>query len=208
MAFQPCPDAAQILVQMTMDSQLVENIFYVQKSGAWAAGDLQLIADTVDTWASGAYMPAVSPAVFYNRTIVRDLTTSGAPQAVSTVHAGTQGSLSGSQVPNNAAFAIHRNSVVTGKHSKSRVYTLGLTHDEMTSASVLSSSAANARKAVLDLLRTELLAMSGLVVTYGYLERIDGGAPLPTANFIVSTGHSYRDLYVDSQRRRLPGRGR
>src|SRR5690348_5761662 len=143
MAFQPAINCAQIAVQCLYSGQQVENLFYVQKSGPWVEGDLQAIADAVDSWASGHLMPVCNASAQYVRTVVRDLTEAGAPEAMSSVHGGTAGTTPGAQLPGNVAFAIHRDSVVTGKHSKSRVYVFGLVAEEQSTPGVLRSDTAN-----------------------------------------------------------------
>lgn|SRR5215469_1973499 len=206
--FQPADKVIEVSAQGTYIGQLVENKFYAKTVEVVTDVMVAEIAGIVENWVHTTLIPLLPTSYVHSRSVARDLTAEASFETVDNSHAGEAGTNSGGGVPGNATFAIHRDTRLSGKKAKSRLYWLALVATQFSpDADSLSSTAANAFVAAYDALMADIQAGTEATYTYGYLQRILLGVKLPSANFIEVFGHSYTDLFVDSQRRRLKGRG-
>lgn len=205
--FQPVADTVEVSVQGSMDSQLIENKFYVHVGEAVTQAIVERLAELFADWAT-ATMAAQLPSDWtFTRAVARDLTAEASFEAVNADGAGTAGGLSGGRMSNNSTLAIHRNTGFSGKKAKSRIYWPGISASSISGADHISTASGAAMVSALNTLRSLVLADTTATFTYGYVQRIVNGVKLAAGNFIEVTGHSLIDTILDSQRRRLPGRG-
>jgi hypothetical protein len=118
------------------------------------------------------------------------------------------GTATGQAMPNNVSAAIHKVGTVGGRHGKGRVYHPSLASSLMSGPNLLSTVAATALCDNYRNLRDVVAGVVGAAWTLGYAELVDGGVPLTIGVFIEILDFICKDRTVDSQRRRLPGRGR
>ena len=205
--FQPVPNTVELTVQGTQDGQLVENKFYakaVETITELIVSDLvQIVAD----WVASSKLATHPNGYTHTRVVGRDLSSASSFEVTNSDHAGSVGTQSGATMPGNVAIAIHRETGLSGKKAKSRVYWPAIPTAAAVSPDVFGSTYAGQLITACEALRTALLAYSGATISYGYPQRKLNGVPLTTANFIEVTDHAVRDFFFDSQRRRLMGRG-
>ena len=206
--FQPVDKTVEISVQGTYAGQLAENKFYVKGTSAITEAMVAALASLVDSWVHTTLRPLLAGAWVYTRTVARDLTTEASFESVNSTHTGEAGTGVGEPLPGNATIAVHRDTGLSGKKAKSRIYWIGLIDGNLESPDVIHSATATLFISALDTLRANILADTTNVWTYGYVQRILDHVKLATGNFIEVFHHSVTDRNVDSQRRRLAGRGR
>lgn len=204
--FQPVPNTVEIAVQGTLMGQQVENKFYAQAAEAITSSMVNELAGIAADWVTAHFLANVPAAYNHTRVVARDLTSESSFETVDSSAAGP-GTNSGTYMAGNVTAAVHRATIFSGKKQKSRIYHIAPMTGFMADNNDLSTAGANALIVLYDQLRTAILAGTEGTYTYGYPQRIIDGVRLATANFIEVVGHTFTDKYLDSQRRRLPGRG-
>jgi len=205
--FQPVANTVEITVQGTVDAQLVENKYYAKGTSAITSIMVAALASAVESWVASDFLPILSDAYTHTRVIARDLTTEASFESVDATHGGETGGISGAFLPNNVSVAIHRDTGLSGKKAKSRIYWPVLTEAQRAGANGLATVAATAFLGALDALRGDIIADTSNTWTYGYVQRVIDGVKLSAGNFIVVLSHSLTDTILDSMRARLPGHG-
>jgi hypothetical protein len=205
--FQPVPDTVELTVQGTQSGQLVENKFYAKAAETITSVMVDALATIVADWVTTYLLPRVGATYTHTRVVARDLSADSSYEIINTDAAGGVGTASGTVYPPNVSFAVHRATGLSGKKAKSRIYWPAIPSSYAGSDGLMSSVAAAALVTALDQLRGNILANTDAVWEYGYPQRIINGVKLAVANFVPVTLHDWTDLFLDSQRRRLPGRG-
>lgn len=205
--FQPVAKTVELTVQALFNGELVENKFYAQGSSAITDTMVAALAGVVDNWVGATWLAVLPDTYVYTRSIARDLTTEASFEVVNAGHGGTPGGLAVAGLPNNVSLAVHRDTGLSGKKAKSRVYIPGIANGFVTTPNIITSAGATAFIDALDTLRSDILADSSNTWLYGYVQRIIDHVKLATGNFIEVFGHSLVDHVLDSQRARLPLHG-
>lgn len=206
-AFQPVPETVEIKTQFTQNGQKVENIFYANAGQAITAAIVEELATMVGVWVVNTFLAHVSSNVVYNRTVATDISTEASFQTIDSTGAGTTGGGGPSTLPNNATIAVHRDTGLSGKKAKSRIYIAGIVPGGLSDPNTVSTAYAASLVADLNALDTALADDGTVAYDTGYVQRVINGVRLATGNFIPTIGWSMVDRLVDSQRRRLAGRG-
>lgn len=203
MAFIPALDVLQVELRYDWAGQQVENVIYVRGGSTWNIGQMEDVADLVYSWWLGNLKALQSDEVFLSEIHVTDLTTASSPTFTRAGAPGDSGSRSSPSLPNNVSLAIYFRTAGRGRSSRGRNYVVGLTEDQVVLSEVLDTEA-GAYITAYDVLLTAPFVNTGSWVV---LSRFENGVPRVAglAQTILSTGVA--DLTVDSQRRRLPGRG-
>lgn len=208
LAFIPIPNTAKILVQGLYFGQQVENVFYAKQGAPYDASSLAVLADAVSTWQLDPFSLQVLPTDFEYTGVKCISMEDDSGLNIEVPLTGDFGIALGAPLPNNVSLAIHKVSSVGGRHGKGRVYHPGLTASFMEDANTVASGYAAHICEMYRNLRDVVAAIAGGATVLGYAELVDGGAPLAIGVFIQILDFACKDRTVDSQRRRLPGRGR
>lgn len=205
MAFIAVPNAAMVEIRQTYFGQQIENTLYFEFPSAPNPTDLQGLADDIDTWFTSQVLSVgLVSTLVYNETYVTDLATATSPTAVSTVNAGDTGSDNVSAgMPGNVTICMSIRTSSRGRSSRGRNYISGIAEGAVTGNQFSSTLAASLTAAYEQLITTPPTGWSWVVVS-----RYSNGAPRATGLKIPVTSVGVVDLNVDSQRRRLTGRGR
>lgn len=203
MPFQPVPNTAIFEFRHIWDSQKVENTLYGRFTVPWTAADLVVACDELRQYWVANMLPLMSSAVTLNSVYGRSLETVTAPLHEDFTSAGTPGSVAAPALPNSNSWCITLRTGLSGRSGRGRNYILGLAEDRVT-ANVVSQAHADAWAAAYAGL-TAVWANIG--ATWVIVSRRTGGAARPSGVTYPVTSSGYIDRIVDSQRRRLPGRG-
>jgi len=210
MPFVPVANTCLVETRMTLDSQQVENTLWVEFPTAPSSADMLTLANDIDSWWEAEYAPLVSDGVQLREVVVTDMTTASSGQvsvAPATPAFGTQTS---PDLPSNASLTVSFRTALRGRSFRGRNYLVGLTEDTNTGNIVNGAFIA----LVID--AYELLLSGGGALTAGewvVASRFSGvdanGDPIPRAAGVTTPIISVVvvDNVIDSQRRRLPGRG-
>jgi len=202
----PCidlPDCARSVLRYSVFGQTVENVFYFHRSGGYTSTLLDdLNAEIVTAWTA-----EIRPHLPGDITLV-DVTSTGteciAPaQDIDTV--GAAGSNVGAAHENpGATFAIKFGTGLAGRSYRGRMYWPLLMDSEVNNGLLSGAFAGQIRSGVEDFFASILAGSGDQHVIASYANDCEWRT---TGVFTDVTSYTYVDLNLDSQRRRLPGRG-
>lgn len=204
MAFQPVPNTASVEMIFGSNGSIVENVFHVEKDAPWTAVELQALAQAFEGWWRTELASTQPPTLALQRTDARDLTTaSGAFHSEPCVGA-CQGTALDVALPNNVTAAVKWTTGLAGRSQRGRTYHIGLTEAAVVGDNLIESARATLQTAYNELIAT-INALGG---TYDLVvvSRVTNGLPRPVGQTTPITS-AQLDNSVDSQRRRLIGRG-
>jgi len=202
MPFVPVPSAYQVNLKQMVAGQMVENVIAVRSDDGESPLSMSDIADVFLDWWSTELAPLLSSNITLNEIVVRDLSSESAGSFLLTPATPPAGA-GGQAVANNVAFCVSARTAAAGRSFRGRTYVAGLPRDSV-SASAVSSGTASDLVAAFNQLRTLLEAINAVIVV---ISRIHNGIERLTGLATVVVNYTAVDLTVDSQRRRLPGRG-
>lgn len=203
--FQPAPECVQVTIEGSVDGQLtINDLFFRSTIGPRPAADTLALTVAIAGW----YAASVATLLNHNwegRTAKgRGLSTSNPFVALSNM-VGVTGGGTGDQLPNNCSMAVHFGTGMAGRSFSGRNYVPVLDRDDVVGNFVDASWAGSIVAAY------EELIFPGTVVPDGWIwvvvSRVQGGVRPAEALFHEIISVTVVDLVVDSQRRRLPGRG-
>lgn len=203
MAFVPIPNTALVELRMTQGEQLIENTFHVEKEGILTVPDLQDIGLAFVDWWDG-HRNLVINTVTLREVAVRDLTTASSIGIVYSTGLPLAGLLSGSAMPNSTTIAVKWGTGLTGRSFRGRTYHIGLAESQVNNNSIDSATVTG----LLASYNTLLSTITGTGYTMVVASRVSNNVPRTTGVTTPILNASFADITVDSQRRRLPGRGR
>lgn len=182
----------------------MENVYHVEKSSPWSVANLQVMAEALMDWWKDNFVSISPLTVAIERIDSRDLTVEAAPFHSLPCLTGCTGTGTSPQLPNNVTVAVKWTGGLTGRSQRGRTYHVGLTEAQVEgdAVSVVSGAVILASyQAILSAISTAILGAKLVIVSY-----ISGGVPRTVGQTTdVLTGSL--DLTIDSQRRRLAGRG-
>lgn len=210
MPFVPVENTALVEVRMDFDAQKVENTLWVENDAAWDAASLTTLCNNIRDWFDGALGPVLSNAVTLREVVATDQTTDTASQ-VTVDGGGLIGGVSGESLPGNVSLAVSFHTALRGRAFRGRNYLVGIPISAREGIAVVSDVyAANVIAAYTGLIDAALAGTNTWVVA----SRFSGIAgtpprPVPRVAGVTTpiTNVALADLGLDSQRRRLPGRG-
>ena len=203
MPYIPVPNTAQLELIYDWGGQVCETVLHYVKASPW---DVSLLTDLCESavleWdaAFQTQMPSTLSLIGVRAT---DL----ASQTGAVVNYGTGLPLAGSgaspSLPNNVALVVTKRTALRGRSYRGRLYHPGLNEAQVTGNVVAPSSVAS----IIVLWNNYLsLAITGDEALLCVVSRYNNNAPRTTGVATLVTGLT-SDGFIDSQRRRLPGRG-
>jgi hypothetical protein len=190
-------------LRMVIDGQKVENTLYFSGEPPLTPTTLNDLAVIVESWWADNISPILSTTLSLNEIVVTSLASETAPQIVFTTGLPDTGGNANAALPNNVSWAIKFNTANRGRSGRGRNFIVGLTEEVVSASQLNVITAAQLVDGYLDLLAD----LSGGDWTWVVYSRFEDKVERTTglAQEVISVG--YTDLIVDSQRRRLPGRG-
>lgn len=210
MPFVPVDKTAMVEVRMDLKGQSIENTLYFKRADAVSLSNLAALANDVFLWWTGGYDTLVSPNCRLKEIVCTDLTSAIGPSF--TLDGGDNtGSLSGFELPNNAAICVSFRTGNRGRSFRGRNYVSGLTDAVMADTNVITSGySTNLRTVYAQLLPEDFdLAWTWVVVSRYSGVNPTTKKPIPRTTGLATPVLSVTltDPYIDSQRGRLPTRG-
>lgn len=204
MAFIPVANTAEVHIRGASNGQRWENTLYFFKTSGWDAASMEVLANSIALWWSNSLSPHIAEDVTVGEIYVVDLSTATSPTFTLSIAPPLQGQAVTTQLPNNAAFVVSFRTAGRGRSSRGRNYIIGLGGQSATADPniVNTTWAGNIVSGYEDLF--------GILVsdeTWVVVSRYFNNAPRLLGLTQPVTAVIYTDLRLDSQRRRLPGRG-
>lgn len=205
MPFIPVPTVAQAQIFGRIDAQTtINNLYFVSEGPPITPGQLATLALGLADWYSSTVLTFLSSAFAFERVHVRDLTTQAGFVAEDSNGAGPGGA-GGAFVPNNVAPAISFRSAFAGRSGRGRNYIPGTPQSVVAGNTMAPGWMADLVAAYQQLLPSGSLKPVGW--SWVVVSRFTLNAPRPAGVAFPVQTVLFTDTTVDSQRRRLPGRG-
>jgi len=186
----------------TLFGQTVMNVFYWQGDAPLIAADLSGLADEVHTAWVSRFKPIQAPDVTLQYIEATALDTDSSPSV--TLAVAEAGTASGVSYPGGTTFAIKFSGGVSGRSGRGRMFWIQLHSAQISGDSVAPADAAAIVAFVSDFF-DDVETATGL--THVVTSYCHAGAWRATASNTPVINYIATDNNVDSQRRRLAGRG-
>lgn len=197
----------RLTAEGSLAGQLVTNVTYWERAGdiiLWDVGAMQGLAEAYAAWLEDSLALVQSAQMEWSRVIVTQMKEEGPLQYYHVPAAPIPGVLTDEALPNSIAACATISTGLGGRSYRGRIYVAGLT-DVQVQGNLISDAARIAiNNSVGDLVTAEAFTN----YTLGVYSRYSNNAPRAAGVFTPATGVALRDNIVDTQRRRLPGRGR
>jgi hypothetical protein len=204
MVYIPTPNVAQVVQYFSSGVSNAANVYHVLKeAGAWTIAELNAMLDVFEAWENLTAAPSRAIETACTGFKITDLTSlSGGSifRGVSIV-----GGDAHPASPANTTFAIKLGTGKRGRGTNGRVFWYGLTEDSVDYYS-MTSVAADSLLAIVTALIADVTAVTGFLLTVPH-SVVAGVKINPRTNDPVLNA-SYTDLFLDSQKDRLPGHKR
>lgn len=203
MAFIPIANCAQVEVRYTLFAQQIENTLYFQHATGIAPSDLAALGSSIDAWVDGTLLvTGLSQDLVYRETYCTDLTSATAPTDINTTNAGATGSNASPALPGGSCIAIAFRTAGRGRSARGRNYISGLTESNVTGNTV-----GGGMISALEIAYNALLTVPPAGWQWVVASRYTAGAPRVSGVTFPVVLADVSDDFIDSQRRRLTGRG-
>ncbi len=203
MVFIPVPNGISLCFHFGQSGQNWQFCLTLHKAaGAPTNADLVAAAGAGHSWWTATLSGLMNQATTLVDVTATDLTSQGAPQVIDAV--GTAG-LNGTQlVPQSSAVVVSQRTALRGRSYRGRAYLGGLSYTQLASDVDITGAAASAISAAFGNLDTALagLGLDVVVASRQHNKVIVNPAAINRVIAYVV------DAHLDSQRRRLFGRGK
>lgn len=202
MAFIPAPNAIRICLQMLWAGQTVEICIGILKSTAVTAGDLATVTTDLESWRQTEYVPLISSSIDFVQWYALSLTTATSPSLITPITVSAVGGAGATTVSNNVALVTTFQTDLRGRSYRGRVYTPGISTVDIASSTEAGATIAFDLNTAYSQINSYLTAgFSHVVISYQ-----NNNVLRSTAARTPVTGYR-TEVRLDSQRRRLEGRG-
>ena len=204
MPFVPAQNVIQVEVRYNWDGQQCENtLYYYVGGGVQSEQFAGMGSNIVNSWEAFA-APVVASNCLLTEVYITDLSAQDAPTGSFVPAAPVPGEANTASLPNNCSLAVSFRANARGRSARGRNYIVGLVEGGVNANQVVPSVA----DAWVDFYNS---AAQNLLTNYNalwvILSRYTGGNPRAQGFTYPVASVGVRDYTVDSQRRRLPGRG-
>jgi hypothetical protein len=202
MTFVPAPGVYEIHQRALLWAQAIENVHYVRPTTE--ADPVVVAQEAHEAWKT-YILPQLTNDYELRETYVVDLTDNTAPTGTATTTPFPTGSVAEQAAPGGTCLAFSFRTDGRGRSSRGRNYISGFSEQVITGNNVNAAAQGVLLQALQDYFNT--MAASGLGLEHVIVSRIEDGFPRLTALVQPVTAVTLVDGRLDSQRRRLTGRG-
>ena len=204
MVFQSVPNTADIVITYVQNGKNIQNVLQAFKAVQYDLSDLQLLATAVDIAVAANWLPIQSSDASYVRTTVRGLEFENDQEATADASAGAGLTLV-SGLPNSVTFAVKKQSGLTGRSARGRLFWMGMPRDALqANENKLIIASADAIEAAVDGVRAAITATIWQAVI---VSRFEDNVRRPFGIVFNWINSEAVDIQVDNQRGRLGGGG-
>lgn len=204
MEFIPTPKTIQVELMYLWDSQTVQTVLHYDAADAIAPTEYPNIgAQIVSLW-NANLKGCITTGVSLTQVKITDMASEFGPSLSYGTGLPIAATLTGPSLPNNCALCVTKRTILRGRSYRGRIYHPGLGEPDVT-ANTVSAARVNTILAAYEALR--VVTANSIVYYMCVVSKVGDG--VPRAEGIPTRVQSFTtDGLVDSQRRRLPGRGR
>lgn len=205
MAFVAAPNIVEVQFRCTFQGSLTMNRIHVNVLHTPTSSDLATLVSELAGWWIDNVAPLVNVSLELREVYAKSLASQPGPEATFSEGLPVTGSLSGEALPANCSLAVSLRSNVTGRSSRGRWFWQGF-EEGQSNGSLISSGILTSIDQALTNLRSDIIDLGFIWVIVSY--RHDNAPRVGGPVYFNVLDITIIDNVVDSQRRRLPGRGR
>lgn len=204
MPFVPVPGVAEAALVFSQDGQTIVNVLHYEFGDVWTPTEMNELASLLVQWWSSDVRTLAAGTLTLQQIRVTSLEADNAPAINYSTGLPLAGSRTDEAMPNNVAICMTKRTILRGRSYRGRLYHPGATMDMISGNTVAPTHSANLVSAY-----NEAISLPGAANVYNLqvVSRYQDGDWLQTG-IATSVTNFTTDGTVDSQRRRLPGRGR
>lgn len=203
MAFIPAPNAVEVVLRFTWGGQVVALTLSFLGAAPATSITLANLASSVISWWQANLRAQTAPQTVLSHVQATALDSNTAPTVVVPVTSGGAGTSAGATAPNNVTVTTTFLTALRGRSYRGRNYAVGLTTGSINGSTQLLNATGAALLAAYTALPA---AVTGAGFQHAIVSRFTNNAPRATA--VVTPVNGYQqEMFLDSQRRRLAGRG-
>lgn len=203
MAFIPTVNCLRSAVEGLYSGQQWVNTLWFGLADSPSVVDIAAVNTALADWWDVSMQPITNAACSLTKITTTDQSSSTAPSGVLTLTPALAGTASGSSIATNVACVIGFKTIGRGRSARGRNYVTGQDVNALSGATAFTSTYTNA-------LAAAYVAMHDALATLGYQHVVVSFqldlVPRSAGFKQLVTGYSV-DPLIDSQRRRLAGRG-
>lgn len=203
MAFIPAPDTVRVSLEFVWAGQIVAITISVKRPGGWTSSTVNDLYDVVYDWWTNSVKPGLTNTLSLQNINILDLSSSSAPSYNFPVSPAEPGGSVSPSLPLNATIASSFQTLQRGRSFRGRVYMPGLTQAWLNNAGTITSAW---QATILSWWINLLTAFAANAWQHVVVSRVADGVPRTTAVVTPIIGY-FVEQHLDSQRRRLVGRG-
>lgn len=204
MAFVPVPNTVQVEVIFELDGQVVENTMYFENvDSSTDAGGITALLNVIRDIVETELLPLLNSTIALVRLVGTLLDAIDSIGITVNVSPPVTGGVGGGAAPSNVSYTISFLTALRGRSFRGRNYIAGISGGDLT-GNVVSPTLRTGLLAYYTAIRA---AVSEEGWTMVVVSRIADGTPRVTGVTTPINAFTTYDRIVDSQRRRLPGRG-
>jgi hypothetical protein len=203
MAFVPVPDTLAVDVIYEQLGQRVENTLYFESPGGWTGAQVADWLDQLRTLIEEDLLPLLHAGLQLVQLVGTLLDAVDSLSITLNVSPPVAGSGSGDSLPNNVTYTVQFKTASRGRSFRGRNYVPGIPDTQVTGNQIESAF----RTGILDFYSTLLALASSNSFIWVVVSRFHNLAPRTTGVTTPIIEVATADANLDSQRRRLTGRG-
>jgi len=200
--FIPAPTACRVLMQHQQEGQRVENVYHCVKDDGFTTADLVTCASVFKSWEDSTMQVLRANNSYLDTIVATALDAETSPAIVYTTGLPIVGEAGTDYSPMNVTVAVRWNTALRGRSFRGRTYHIGLCRSQY-QQSKLTTGMQSGLVAAYDQLLADLIAEGMVLVVASYRH----AKAWRTEALLTTILNCSVEITLDSQRRRLPGRG-
>lgn len=207
MPFVPASGVARVEMLYSLNGEIVQNVYHVADwPGTISGTELQALIDVFQAWETNTARNNRSVECALTEIRATDLTSIGGVQVVEAMVPPIAGTATGDAMPGNVTYAVKLATTRGPRGTQGRTFWIGLA-EQMTDGNLILQVTSTGIVNALETLRQTLIASSTLGVL-AVLHSMENGIPMSPREATPVNQIVARDLVLDSQKSRLPGKRR
>jgi hypothetical protein len=201
--FIPVVNTLKVEMRYTLFGQQCENVFYVDRGEQAVQIAIDALGPVLVSWWDANMKAHTSRDVSLNSIKITDMSAADGPTLLYTSGLPLAGTYAGDALPSNVSLAVKLNSSYRGRNSTGRQFLVGI-YNGIQEGNLVGAGGVALIKAAYEVLLDDLTTSGFLLEVVSFvLSKVfrTTGLKSPVASISV-------DNVLDSQRRRLTGRGR
>jgi len=204
MPFVPVVGVALAEIRLLLFGQRIELTQYYNFDDPPPTSAMDTLAASLITWFDTELSTPLSSNLSLREVAVTDLSTATSPQVTAVPVTSVAGKDDSPSTPGNVALCVSFRTIFRGRSFRGRNFVPGIPADQIVGNTINDPVAGAIQDAYFQLLSDHSSSLDG---QWGVVSRFTGGAPRAAGVFTPITTVVLVDRNVDSQRRRLTGRG-